>query len=284
MKHHKFLIDAAGLHSHIEEPGWCIVDCRFDLMQPERGFADYVAGHIPGAVYAHLDQDLAGPPGTTTGRHPLPAPATFAGTLGRWGISTDTRVVVYDYGSGAIAARLWWLLRWLGHSDVALLDAGYAGWVRAGFVVSSEMPQVVPVIYTGAADNRLVVTTDEVLQRLGQDDGADLLDARDAERFRGEREPIDPVAGHIPGARNLPLASSLNSDGSWKSQGELRELWSEALQGRQDKPWIAMCGSGVTACHLALSAQLAGFNMPRLYAGSWSEWIRDRGRPVAIGG
>lgn len=283
MTHHKLLIDAARLQAHIDAPGWRIVDCRFDLMQPERGFADYVAGHIPGAVYAHLDHDLAGRPGKTTGRHPLPSPATFAGTLGRWGITTDTRVVVYDYGSGAIAARLWWLLRWMGHRDVALLDAGYAGWVRAGFVVSSEMPQVAPVTYTGTADNRMVVTTNEVQQRLGQADGVLLLDARDADRFRGDREPIDPVAGHIPGARNLPLASSLNADGSWKSPAELRELWSEVLQGRQDEPWISMCGSGVTACHLAFSAQLAGCRMPRLYAGSWSEWIRDPGRPVAIG-
>ncbi|MEX0977095.1 MAG: sulfurtransferase [Woeseia sp.] len=284
MTHHKFLIDAADLQSHLGKPGWRIVDCRFDLMQPERGFADYIAGHIPGAVYAHLDRDLAAPPGATTGRHPLPLPASFTGTLGGWGITTDTRVVIYDYGSGAIAARLWWMLRWMGHSEVALLDAGYAGWIRAGLVVSSEIPQVLPVNYSATADNRMVVTTAEVAQRLSQSGGADLLDARDADRFRGEREPIDPVAGHIPGAGNLPVASSLNSDGSWKSQEELKELWSEALQGRQDKSWIAMCGSGVTACHLALSAQLAGFPMPRLYAGSWSEWIRDRRRAVAIGG
>lgn len=284
MTPHRFLIDAAELEAHIAESGWSIVDCRFDLMQPERGFADYKAGHIPGAVYAHLDRDLAAPRGTTTGRHPLPAPASFAETLGRWGITANRRVVVYDYGSGAIAARLWWMLRWMGHTNVALLDAGYAGWMRAGFAVSSEIPQIVPVQYTGKADNGMVVTTDEVLEQMRQGGGAILLDARDADRFRGEREPIDPVAGHIPGAGNLPVASSLNADGSWKNRGDLVELWSEALQGRQDKPWIAMCGSGVTACHLALSAQVAGFNLPRLYAGSWSEWIRDRSRPVAIGG
>ncbi len=284
MTQHKFLIDAAELESHLAEPGWSIVDCRFDLMQPERGFADYNAGHIPGAVYAHLDQDLAAPPGAMTGRHPLPAPATFAGTLGRWGINAESRVVVYDYGSGAIAARLWWLLRWMGHEEVALLDAGYAGWVRGGYKVSSDTPQVRRTYYAGAADARMVVTTDEVLQRLSQGRGADLLDARDAERFRGDREPIDPVAGHIPGAGNFPMSSSLNADGSWKSRDELRELWSAALQGRQAAPWIAMCGSGVTACHLALSAQLAGYTMPRLYAGSWSEWIRDSRRPVALGG
>jgi thiosulfate/3-mercaptopyruvate sulfurtransferase len=284
MTHHTFLIDAAELHSHLAEPGWRIVDCRFDLMQPERGFADYQAGHIPGAVYAHLDRDLAAPRGATTGRHPLPPPATFAETLGRWGITADTRVVVYDYGSGAIAARLWWMLRWMGHSDVALLDAGYAGWTSAGYTVSSETPQVRPAHYAGNADAGMVVTTGEVVKWLCEGGGASLLDARDAERFRGEREPIDPVAGHIPGAGNLPVASSLNSDGSWKSRDELRELWSEALQGRQEMPWIAMCGSGVTACHLALSAQLAGYAMPRLYAGSWSEWIRDSDRPVAVGG
>ena len=283
MTHHTFLVSAAELQSHLADPGWRIVDCRFDLMQPEKGFADFKAGHIPGAAYAHLDQDLAAPPGARTGRHPLPASATFARTLGRWGITAESRVVVYDYGSGAIAARLWWMLRWMGHRNVALLDTGYAGWVRAGFEVSSETPKIRPVHYAGTADARMVITTDEVLQLLSEGSGARLLDARDAERFRGEREPIDPVAGHIPGAGNLPMGSSLNPDGSWKSPGELRELWTAALQGRQDKPWIAMCGSGVTACHLALSAQLAGYPKPLLYAGSWSEWIRDRGRPVALG-
>jgi thiosulfate/3-mercaptopyruvate sulfurtransferase len=284
MMHQKFLISAAELQNRTEDPEWRIVDCRFDLSRPERGYEEYRAGHIPGAAYAHLDRDLAGPVAATTGRHPLPQPELFMATLGRWGISRESRIVAYDDGNGAIAARLWWMLRWIGHSDVRVLDGGYKAWIRHGFEASRELPVFPSRDYRGRADPRTVIATDELQRQIDTHAAPTVLDARDADRFRGEREPIDAVAGHVPGARNLPLGRSLNDDGSWRSPAELEELWSAALPGGRDQPWIAMCGSGVTACHLALSAQLAGYAAPRLYVGSWSEWIRDHRRPVATGG
>lgn len=283
MARRKFLITAAALSRHLGSPGWRIVDCRFDLMNPDKGREHFVAGHIPGAVYAHLDHDLAGPTGPDTGRHPLPDPQAFAATLGRWGIDNDIHVVAYDGGGGAIAARLWWMLRWLGHGEVSVLDGGFAAWQRAGLPVSRDAPDVEPRVYHARPDDSRIVTTDELERAVRENEPLRLLDARAAPRFRGEQEPIDPVAGHVPGAGNLPSDRSLTAEGTWREQSELESLWSEALAGDRAAPWVAMCGSGVTACHLALSAEEAGFAAPRLYAGSWSEWIRNPGRPVARG-
>lgn len=283
MTDRKFLITVEALNGHLRDPGWRIVDCRFDLIRPDKGFDDYRAGHIPGAVYAHLDRDLAGPTGPHTGRHPLPEPQAFAATLGRWGVGNDTTVVAYDGGGGAIAARLWWMLRWVGHENVAILDGGIGAWTRARLPLSSEVPDVEPQAFTPRPNDRRVVTTAEVEQAIRAGKPLRILDARAAPRFCGEAEPIDPVAGHVPGARNLPSDSSLTTEGKWREQSELEALWHEALEGERAAPWVAMCGSGVTACHLALSAEEAGFPAPRVYVGSWSEWIRDPGRPVALG-
>lgn len=283
MTDRKFLITVEALKMHLGDPGWCIVDCRFDLMRPDKGLEDYRAGHIPGAVYAHLDRDLAGSTGPDTGRHPLPDPQDFAAKLGRWGVGDETRVVAYDGGGGAIAARLWWMLRWVGHENVAILDGGTEAWKRAGLPLSAEEPDIEPRVFTARPDDSRVITTAEVQQAIGAGKPLRILDARAAPRFRGENEPIDPVAGHVPGARNLPSDRNLTAAGTWREQSELEALWREALEGEREAPWVAMCGSGVTACHLALSAEEAGFAAPRVYVGSWSEWIRDPDRPVALG-
>lgn len=281
------LIGIKELKEHLHDPQWRVVDCRFELTQPHKGFADYLDGHVPGAVYAHLDRDLAAPVTAQSGRHPLPDAAAFANTLGNWGISRQTQVVVYDQGGGAIAARLWWMLRWMGHRDVRLLDGGFDAWLREGFPLESEPPQVEPAIFEGEPDDSMVVTTDEIASALDSGSSLTLVDARDPVRFAGAAEPIDPVAGHIPAAKNFPFIRSLNDDGSWRSGEELKKAWAGILRsaagGGDRGSWAAMCGSGVTACHLALSAELAGLPAPRLYAGSWSEWIRSPDRPIAAG-
>ncbi len=282
MSYLKTLVSVADLNARLNEPGLCIVDCRHSLLDPEAGRALYEAGHLPGAVHADMDRDLAGPVTATTGRHPLPAIDEFIESLRRWGIGSTSQVVVYDDAGGGLAARLWWMLNWLGHEHVAVLDGGIAAWERAGLPVSTEAARPERGDFAGVAGARVAVTTDDVSNRVVAADELLLIDARDPARFRGEQEPIDPVAGHVPGAVNLPFSVSLNDDGTWKSATELAEIWSDLLENTPaEKPLAVMCGSGVTACHLALSATIAGIREPALYVGSWSEWIRDSGRPVA---
>lgn len=280
MAHADILIAPRELAAHLDDPKWRIVDCRFELARPEQGRADYLAGHIPGAVYADLDRDLAAPITATSGRHPLPAPEAFAATLGRWGIAPGSTVVAYDEAGGAIAARLWWMLRWwFGHRDARVLDGGYAAWRRENLPTTATVPEPEPTAYPPQADDGMIVSTGELPERLER--GEVLVDARDADRFAGRREPIDPVAGHVPGAVNFPLGTSLREDGTWHSPETLAKAWEPLLGPPPGRSWITMCGSGVTACHLALSAERAGWRAPRLYAGSFSEWIRDPRRPVA---
>jgi len=277
-------IAAAELASILERPETRIVDCRFYLPDPERGRQEYLSGHIPGAAYADLDKDLSSPVTATSGRHPLPDPDDAARTVARLGISNDSRVIVYDDRSGAVASRLWWMLRWMGHDDVAVLDGGFAAWQAAGLPASTGDEATVPGAFVPGVVRDLVWTTDDVAEMVATAGEFLLVDARDTARYRGEIEPIDPVAGHVPGAVNLPFPASLTGAGAWREPAELAALWSSVpgIMGAQS--WGVMCGSGVTACHLALSALLAGLPEPRLYAGSWSEWVRDPGRPVATGG
>ncbi len=275
------LVSAESLFESLESGDVQVVDCRFDLMAPEAGREQYLAGHIPGASYADLDRDLAAPVGPETGRHPLPDVGTFCATLGRLGVSNQSRVVVYDGGNGGIAARLWWLLRWLGHRRVALLDGGFAAWEDAGLPVTSGIEPIATAVFEGAADPRMVVETRELAGSVGAGSPLLLVDARDAARFHGETEPIDAVAGHIPGARNLPFTAAISEEGRWRPVKELQDLWTAIVGNDPDVAFAVMCGSGVTACHLALSADLAGYRLPRVYVGSWSEWIRDPERPVA---
>lgn len=277
------LLGTEALQSHIAHPDLSIIDCRFELLDPLAGRRAYLDEHIPGAVFADLDTDLAAAVTPNSGRHPLPDVETIAGTLRRLGIRNSSDVVVYDGGDGALAARAWWLLRWLGHERVRLLDGGFKRWTAEARPLVSGDEVVVAGDFSPRVNHRKVLTTAELASNLDAIKDLNLIDARDAARFRGEVEPIDPVAGHIPGSLNLPFAVSLNEDGSWKLRDELERLWLEVLGEDKETAWAVMCGSGVTACHLAISAMEAGYREPRLYVGSWSEWIRDPARPVGLG-
>ncbi len=278
---HTTLIDACTLHTHRNDPNWVVMDCRFSLADPEAGRRAYRDNHLPGAHYAHLDEDLSDPITPTTGRHPLPDPGRLAQKLGAWGIGHDTQVVAYDDMGGMLAAaRLWWLLRWLGHTACAVLDGGLPTWRRAGLPLTAEMPAARPTAFVPQPDDRLWMSTEQVLTLSATEV---LLDARAAARYRGEMEPIDPVAGHIPGALNLPTDGNLTPEGHFLPVAALRERFAAALNDRSPATVIHACGSGVTACHNLLAMEAAGLGGSRLYAGSWSEWIRDPQRAVAVG-
>jgi thiosulfate/3-mercaptopyruvate sulfurtransferase len=283
------LIDAAALRGLVGKPDTAIVDCRFDLMNPEAGRRAYLEGHIPGARYAHLNRDLSAPMTPSSGRHPLPAAADFAATLNRLGVGRAIQVVAYDDSSGAFAARAWWLLRWVGHQAVAVLDGGIKAWIGSGGALESGEAKPRPPATAGGGrwdpqlDTAAVIDTAEVEVRLA-DPSFLLIDARAPERYAGSVEPIDAVAGHIGGAVNHPFSANLAADGRFLPAPVLRQLWEKRLAGRDARQAAAMCGSGVTACHNLLSLEVAGFSGAKLYAGSWSEWIRDPHRPIARGG
>ncbi len=276
------LVDTDTLARHLADPRWVVVDCRFTLTDTGAGRRAWTAGHIPGARYAHLDEDLSSPIGPRTGRHPLPDPAVLVRTLGAWGIDGSKQVVAYDDSFGAMAARLWWLLRWLGHDAVALLDGSYPKWAREKKPVTAEAPVAHPAAFNPRANNALWVNADFV-ERARQDEAFVVLDARAEERFRGEVEPLDKVAGHVPGAVNAVYEDNLDVSGEFLSAEELRERYLDLLGGVVPDQAIHMCGSGVTACHNVLAMEHAGLPGAKLYAGSWSEWITDPNRPVAKG-
>jgi thiosulfate/3-mercaptopyruvate sulfurtransferase len=249
-----------------------IVDCRASLSDLAWGARVHAEGHIPGAVHADLVPDLSGPVGDgRRGRHPLPEPQELARRLGAWGIHRDTEVVAYDDAAGAFAARVWWLLRWLGHDAVALLDGGVQAWTDSGRALTRETPAPRPALFEPRVRPELAVDAD-VVERIRARGDRRLIDARAAERFRGEVEPIDRVAGHIPGARSLPLSDNL-AGGRFRSREEIRARFERELEGIRPEHAVAYCGSGVTACHLILAAEYAGLHGIRLYPGSWSEWI-----------
>jgi thiosulfate/3-mercaptopyruvate sulfurtransferase len=275
---------------------WTILDCRFDLARPDWGASAYATGHVPNALYAHLDRDLSGPVTPGSGRHPLPSIERLAETFGRWGIDESVQVVAYDQGNGAFAARLWWLLRWTGHRKVAVLNGGFAAWQQAGLPADTVPGERQPRVFTPRLATNAVVSTAELERLLAagalQSGASVLVDARGADRFAGDNETIDPVAGHIPGARNQPFLRNVDARGRFLSAAELRERWQAlaaqpaggpAPGGTPAERMIAMCGSGVTACHNLLALEVAGLPGARLYAGSWSEWIRDASRPVVRG-
>ena len=276
------LISPEELARHLDDPTWVVVDCRWTLTDPAAGPAAHARSHIPGARYANLDDDLSRRPGPRDGRHPLPAAADFAARLGSWGVGNSTTVVAYDEASGAIAARLWWLLGWLGHDRRLVLDGGFAAWTAAGLPVEARMPRWQPAHFVprALADDSVVAAAD--LPAL-QAAGSLLVDVRAAPRYRGEQEPIDPVAGHVPGAVNRPGSVNIDANGRFRASEALRGELTELLAGRSPRELIAMCGSGVTACQLLLALEVAGLDGAKLYAGSWSEWIRDPARPIATG-
>jgi len=275
---HTTLVDGATLAAHLGDPAWVVVDCRHDLADPAAGEVTYARGHIPGAVFLHLDRDLSAAKNGRNGRHPLPDIATLAATLGRAGIGPGVQVVAYDDCGGMMAGRLWWLLRWLGHEAVALLDGGLPAWTAAGGALSVEMPAPAARTFTPAPRD-WVLDADQVLAGLGRPDRV-IIDARAPDRFRGENESIDPVGGHIPGARNRFFRDNLGPDGRFKPADQLRQEWTEVLTGLAPAQVVHQCGSGVSACHNLLAMEIAGLPGARLYAGSWSEWCADPARPV----
>ncbi len=279
----QILISVDELEPLIGDPGTVVVDTRFDLADPAAGRRSFEEGHIPGAVFLDLDEDLAAPIGPTTGRHPLPVVAAITATLGRLGIGNRTDVVVYDGSNGAIAARAWWILRWLGHERTRLLDGGFTAWLAAGGSLETGGVASVSTRFSGSPRDELVLTTEELANDLSGIPDRRLLDARDSARYNGDKEPIDPVAGHVPGAINLPFSDLVLPDGRWRSPAERRARLQEALGDHRDDGWSVMCGSGVTACHLAIAGLEAGYSEPRVYVGSWSEWIRDSERPIGVG-
>jgi len=276
------IVSADTLADWLDDANLRVVDTRFSLADPAAGQRAYDRCHVPGAIYAHLDNDLSGPVSPKTGRHPLPEAAAFAEWLGRVGIGSGHKLVAYDDGSGAIAARFWWMLRWLGHSRVAVLDGGISAWTGGGHPVSAAAPRAGPADFVPNPDPGMIVTTEQVCEQLRAGDLL-LVDARERERFLGETEPIDRVAGRIPGAVSFPFRDNLTTTGHLLGREELRSRWSARLGTTAPSEVACMCGSGVTACLDLLAMEIAGFEGGRLYAGSWSEWITDPSRTVMTG-
>jgi thiosulfate/3-mercaptopyruvate sulfurtransferase len=278
------LISAADLGRHVGEPNWVEVDCRHDLANLSAGREAYAVAHLPGAVFADMETALSGDKrgadGAFRGRHPLPERDAFIATLRAWGVNDDTQLVAYDAHGGMYAARLWWMLRWVGHEAVAVLDGGMAAWQREGLPLTADVPSPAPGTIAARASLVSTVNAAEVLANI--DSGARVVvDARSPDRYRGENETIDPVGGHIPGARNRFFKDNLDADGRFKDPGQLK---AELTQVVADPSRAVMqCGSGVTACHNLLALEVAGMKGAALYPGSWSEWCADPARPVATG-
>ena len=261
---------------------WVVVDCRFSLLEPEQGFKDYQDGHIPGAWYAGMDDELSSPiVKGVTGRHPLPAVDSLVELFSKWGISAQTQVVGYDGKNGAMAARLWWLLQWLGHEKVAVLDGGWRQWLAAGLPVSREFPGDKDVAFIPVLRPELLIQTPEVAEIYTLADYR-VIDSREPKRYAGQVEPIDPVAGHIPGAKNLYYMENVDAEGKLLSPDALKARFDGIVDQTPPEKTIIYCGSGVTACQNVLAYVQAGNPFPRMYAGSWSEWITDFNRPIAI--
>lgn len=275
------LISTAALAERLSDPDRVVADCRFDLADPRAGHAAWRAGHIPGAIHVDLERDLSVAVTPRTGRHPLPSPEGFAATLSRLGIGNGAQVVCYDAGNGAYASRLWWMLRHAGHDAVQVLDGGFAAWVAEGRPVSTDAASRPAARFVARPRPGMVCDAAGVQDALGR--GELVVDVRGAERFRGEVEPLDAVAGHVPGAANLPFLQNLAADGRFRSPAEIAELWRSQTGAAPGRAPVCMCGSGVTACQGLLALEIAGIGDGRLYAGSWSEWIRDPARPVARG-
>lgn len=277
------LIDAPTLLAHLGDAGWTIVDCRFRLDDAAWGEAEYARLHVPGAVYAHLDRDLSGVKTGRNGRHPLPEAAALAEALGRIGIDAGVQVVAYDQDNGMYASRLWWLLRWMGHPAVAVLDGGFAAWTGGGLPTESGAQPTAARRFIGRPHAASVADVTAVEAISGGAAPGLLLDARAAERFRGELEPIDRVPGHIPGAVNLHFQRNLDERGRFLPADTLKAQFEATLAGTAPDAVVAYCGSGVTACHNLLALEHAGLTGARLYPGSWSEWSSDAARPIATG-
>ncbi len=277
------LIETADLAAHLDNPNWAVVDCRFFLNHPELGRKQYLDSHIPGAVYADLDHDLSGPVTQgVTGRHPLPDVELFAAKLSSWGIDENVQVVAYDGAGGMVAGRLWWMLNWMGHERVAVLNGDFRAWFHENRPTVSGEESRTPRSFTPHIHPERVVTAEEVLAILNNPT-VKLLDARAGDRFRGENETLDAKAGHIPGAKSAPYAQNLDAQGRVLSAQQLADRFQNLLDDTPGEQTVLYCGSGVTAAHNALAMAIAGLGTPRIYSGSWSDWITDPTRPVATG-
>lgn len=279
---YKTLVTTNIVQQHINDADWVVMDARFALASVDAGFKAYRMGHLPNARYAHLDKDLSSAITGFTGRHPLPDYRVLVEKLGRWGICNTTQVVVYDDASGAFAGRFWWLLRSLGHDNVTVLDGGFKQWQKLKLPTTTALPAVKPCVFRPYPSKTVSVTATQVQDTLAQKT-IRLIDARTPERFRGELEPIDPIAGHIPNAINRPFQHNLDSDGLFLSPTELQTQFKYLTGGVAPEQVVHMCGSGVTACHNLLAMEYAGLRGSQLYAGSWSEWIRNKNRAIAKG-
>ena len=273
------IVCCSELAAHLNDADWRVFDCRHQLSDAGYGEKAYAAGHLPGAFFMHLDRDLSGLKTGKNGRHPLPDPQQLAAKLGAAGVSRQTQVVVCDDAGGMMAGRLWWLLRWLGHDKVAVLDGGIGQWLKEGRPLSSEVPTSKPADFS-VVQRDWVVSADDVLANIERGEFC-VIDARAPDRFRGENETMDPVGGHIPGARNRFFRDNLDADGYFRSAAELRNDYLGLLAGVEPAQVVMQCGSGVTACHNLLAMEIAGLHGAKLYAGSWSEWCSDPARPVA---
>jgi thiosulfate/3-mercaptopyruvate sulfurtransferase len=277
------LIESEELAAHLGDPDWAIIDCRFFLNHPELGEKQYLDAHIPGAVYAHLDNDLSGPvTAGATGRHPLPAINLFAQKLGSWGIDDAVQVVAYDGAGGMVAGRLWWMLNWLGHDKVAVLNGDYRAWFHEKRPTTRGVEQRTPRTFIPREHPEQVVSADEVLANLNNPT-MKLLDARARDRFRGENETLDAKGGHIPGAKSAPYTENVDTHGRFLPPEQLAARFESLLEGAPGEQAVLYCGSGVTAAHNALAMAVAGLGTPRIYPGSWSDWITDPTRPIATG-
>jgi thiosulfate/3-mercaptopyruvate sulfurtransferase len=273
------IVSQAWLAEHLGTPDVIVVDCRFTLGQPDAGSDSYLLDHIEGAYYLDLERDMSGAKAAHGGRHPLPDLGAFSIRIGELGVDATKKVIAYDDQGGAMASRLWWMLQFLGHTEVYVLDQGYSSWKAAGYAVSDELPIAAPRIFSPKVHRTMLASKDEVKDKLGRS-GTVLIDSREAKRYQGIEEPIDAVAGHIPGAKNYFWKDVLNEQGAWKRIEEIKAQFADL---REAEEIIVYCGSGVSACPNVLALKEAGFPAVKLYSGSWSDWISYEGNPIATG-
>jgi len=276
---YKTLISATELQQNINNPNWVVIDCRFSLADSSAGAKCYRFGHITHSRYADLNKDLSSQVTSLTGRHPLPNFSHLSTKLGQWGVNNQSQVVVYDDASGAFAGRLWWLLKNLGHDAVAVLDGGIQQWQKQGFSITTKLPVIQPSVFRAYVNEKQWLSAEDVQNGLATHNIC-LIDARTPERFRGEQEPVDPVAGHIPGASNRPFQLNLKN-GLFLAPEQLREQFTKLISSANPAHVVHQCGSGVTACHNLLAMEHAGLSGSKLYAGSWSEWITNKNRAIS---
>ena len=276
---HTTFVSTGLLEAHLNDRSWLIADCRYNLKDEQWGREQYAASHIPGAVFVNLGHDLAAARTGTNGRHPLPAIDAIAATFARLGIGDATQVIAYDQDAGAFASRLWWMLRYLGHDAVAVLDGGFARWMREGRSVAGGNETRPAATFTPRVRGEMRMMAEEVMARLG-DPSMLPIDARSPERFEGQPDPLDTVYGHIPGARNRYYRDNVAADGTMRPAAELKAEFERVLGNRSPNDVVMYCGSGITACHNLLAMEHAGLGGARLFAGSWSEWEADPERPV----